>query len=437
MICFQKVSMVDVVILAGGNGSRMQSSAPKIFQEIAGRPCVSYIIDECKKISNLGKIIVVTKKEFSDSKYFAKITLAIQEKPLGTADAAKCALPFVQSESVIVLNADTPLITLKTLLNLQIFPQKISLIAMKIPREIIDMPYGRIDGKKIIEYKDATDRQKKIDIVNTGVYKFQTKLLTENIKNVTCDNKGREYYLTDMLNFASPEDIKIHISDNYWEFHGINTMKDLADTERHMQQRLREKALKSGVKMLDPNSVYFSAETNIENDVVVEENVIFKGNVEIKSGSIIKAFSYIEDSTIMSNVQIGPFARIRGGSLISSSSEIGNFVEVKRTVIGKESKAKHLSYIGDANVGEKVNIGAGVITCNYDGFKKHKTNIGDGTMIGANCSLVAPVNIGNGTIVAAGSTITEDTQENTLAIARSRQENKINGALKTRKQKNS
>lgn len=429
------VFMVDFIILAAGNGSRMHSSTPKIFQEIAGKPCISYVIDVCKSFPNYGKIIVVTKRELANNELFQNVITAIQEKTLGTADAIKAALPFVQSKKVIVMCADMPLINCQNLLVLNSFSEKIALIAMEIPDKMLDMPYGRLDGKKIIEYKDANDEQRKINIANTGIYSFQTEFLLKNIDNIENNNKNNEYYLTDILNFADPEDIHIHTSKDYWDFHGINTMKDISEAELHIQKKLREQALNNGVKMLDPNSVYFSINTNIEKDVIIEQNVVFKGTVEIKSGAIIKAFSYIEDSKIMSNAKVGPFARIRGGTLLSPYSEIGNFVEVKGSTIGERSKSKHLAYIGDANIGENVNIGAGAITCNYDGFHKHQTVIESDVMVGANCSLVAPINIKKGTIIAAGSTVTTDTEENTLAIARSRQENKKDGAIKIRKLK--
>ncbi len=429
------VFMIDFIILAAGNGTRMHSFTPKIFQKIAGKPCIAYIIDVCKNFPNCGKIIVVTKRELVNNKLFEKVVTVIQEKALGTADAVKRALPFLQGEKVIVMCGDIPLIDYQNLLILNSFSEKIAIMAMEIPEKMFNMPYGRLDGKKIIEYKDANEEQKKINIANTGIYGFQSDFLFKNINNITINNKNNEYYLTDILSFACPKDIRIHISKDYWAFHGINTMKDLFKAELYMQNKLREQAINRGVKMLDPNSVYLSIDTNIEKDVIIEQNVVFKGAVEIKSGAIIKSFSYIEDSKIMSNVIVGPFARIRGESLISPFSEIGNFVEVKGSIIGERSKSKHLAYIGDANIAENVNIGAGTITCNYDGFNKHKTVIESDVMVGANCSLVAPINIKKGTIIAAGSTVNINTEENTLAIARSRQENKKDGAIKIRQLK--
>lgn len=425
---------MDFIILAAGNGSRMHSATPKIFQEIAGKPCIAYIIEECRKFSEAARIIVVTKKEFANHEIFKDITIAIQNHPLGTADAVKSALPFLKSQSIIVMYADMPLIQIQDLSVLIKDMHKIALIAARIPQNMINMPYGRIiDGSRIVEYKDATDEQRKIDIINTGIYKFDHNFLQENIINIHNNNSSNEYYLTDILDLADANDKAIYIVDNYWAFHGVNTMQDLIRAEAFMQNKLRKQAIANGVKMLDPNSVYLSHNTVIAHDVVIEQNVVLKGNVEIQSGVFIKAFSYIENSIIMENAKVGPFARIRDGALLSSSSEIGNFVEVKNSIIGEMNKIKHLSYIGDATLGACVNVGAGTITCNYDGFKKHKTEIGNNVMVGANCSLVAPIKIGDGTVIAAGSTITENTGENTLAIARSRQENKNDGAIKFRR----
>jgi bifunctional UDP-N-acetylglucosamine pyrophosphorylase/glucosamine-1-phosphate N-acetyltransferase len=293
---------------------------------------------------------------------------------------------------------------------------------MKLPKDLTHMQYGRVIDGKIVEYRDASPEEKRVNLVNSGVYKFNTKFLRNNIEELRNNNSSGEYYLTDVLRNSEAE---VFISDDYWAFHGINVPEDLVMAEEIMQDRIRKKMVRNGVRLLDPNTVYFSTKTHIEKDVIVEQNVVFNGKVEVKSGAIIKSFSYIEDCSIEEHAKVGPFARIRGNSNINESSEIGNFVEVKGSIIGRQSKAKHLAYIGDSELGEYVNVGAGAITCNYDGFRKHRTVIGNNVMVGANCSLVAPVNIGAGTIIGAGSTITEDTEEKTLAIARARQQNKM------------
>lgn len=431
---------IDFVILAGGSGSRMHSSTtPKIFQKIAGMPCIKYPINACRKIDSSANIIVVTKHEFAHDPILNDVTVVVQENPLGTGDALKCALPFITNDYVVVMCADMPLIQatdLTTLVNNN--DASSSLIAMKIPETLMNMAYGRVIVKdhkfvKIIEYKDANNSEKNCSLANSGVYKFKTDALKININNVTMNNKGGEYYLTDVFNCNN--DVDVIVSDDYSAFHGINTMSDLSLAENIMQNRLRKMFMDNGVKLLDPSTVYFSADTEIEQDVVIEENVVIKECVRIQSKSVIKSFSYLEKCVIGEGVKIGPFARIRGDAVMNERSEIGNFVEVKGSTIGKGTKIKHLSYIGDAALGEKVNIGAGVITCNYDGFNKHKTQIENGAMIGANCSLVAPIHIGAMSIVAAGSTIVSNVPNNCLGIARSRQENKKDYAIKIRENK--
>ncbi|MDR2075025.1 MAG: bifunctional UDP-N-acetylglucosamine diphosphorylase/glucosamine-1-phosphate N-acetyltransferase GlmU [Holosporales bacterium] len=412
---------MDFIILAGGNSTRINSSIPKIFQEIAGKPCISYVIDCCLEITSPQNVIVVTKQEFANHELFKGLQIAIQKDPLGTGDALKCAIPFLKNESVVVVCADTPLLLSEHFNQLLLSEKEASLIAMRLPDELIHMQYGRIIDGKVVEYNEIPLEEKKNNLVNSGIYKFNTNFLKSNIDRLSNNNSKNEYYITDILQNSKTE---IFISDDYWTFHGINTQEDLVNAEKIMQDRLRKKMTQNGARLLDPDTVYFSAATLIEKDAIVEQNVIFKGRVTVKSGAIIKAFSYIEDCVIEKGAKIGPFARIRGNSNIAENSEIGNFVEIKSSIIGRDSKAKHLAYIGDSEVGESVNIGAGTITCNYDGVRKHKTVIKDKVMVGANCSLVAPITLGTGTVVGAGSTITEDTKENTLAIARARQQNK-------------
>jgi bifunctional UDP-N-acetylglucosamine pyrophosphorylase/glucosamine-1-phosphate N-acetyltransferase len=234
-----------------------------------------------------------------------------------------------------------------------------------------------------------------------------------------------EFYLTDLLEILLNNNIEISIikSNTYWPFHGINTMQDLAIAEDIAQNQLRKKFMQNGVKLLAPQSVYFTYDTEIESDVVIEQNVVIGPNVKIKKYAEIKSFSYIEHCEIMENVSVGPFARIRGNTKLLPMSSVGNFVEIKGTTFGKAAKAKHLSYIGDTEVGQNSNIGAGVITCNYDGVKKHKTIIGDNTFVGSNSTLIAPVEIGDDVIVAAGSVIDHNAPRGSLAISRVKQDN--------------
>lgn len=426
---------IDFVILSAGLGSRMKSSTPKFFQKIADKPIIRYVIDSCKSISDR-RIIAVTNDALKDHEFFNDIKTVVQESPLGTADAVNSAVSILDSKYTIIMCGDMPLIETRHIESLLSDESDVSFIAMKIPDDLSNMPYGRVitddlgNFQKIVEFRDATDSEKNCKFANSGIYKIKTDLLKNFITNVQKNEKSGEFYLTDIISILKDNGFKISVinSEEYWPFHGINNMQDLANAEEIVQNNLRDKFMKNGVKLLDPKSVYFSADTFIDNDVVIEQNVVFKRSVKVHQGSTIKAFCYLEDCEIMENSSVGPFARIRGNSKLSQNSDIGNFVEIKGSTIGIGSKVKHLSYIGDATIGIKSNIGAGTITCNYDGVKKHKTHLGDNVFIGSNCSLIAPVSIGNGSIVAAGSVITKNVPENSLAISRIIQETKLDKA---------
>ena len=416
---------VDFVILAAGNSSRMHSTTPKFFHTIAGKPVIRYIIDAVHEC-NSRNIIVVTREELKNSGHFKDVTVAIQRTPLGTADAVRCALDELSSEYTIILCGDMPLISAEHLMNLANTSSDNALIAMTLPPEFQHMPYGRIvlsNGKfeKIVEYKNASNAERSISLANTGVYKIKTDLLKKYIPKIEKNAVSGEFYLTDIFKFI--KDVEVIQSPEYEAFHGINTMQDLAKAEAFVQNKLRRKFMASGVKLIAPKTVYFSHDTLIENEVVIEPNVIIGNNVKIGSGSRIYAFSHIRDCTIDRNVEIGPFARIRGNSSFAEGSAIGNFVEVKGSKFGAKTKAKHLAYIGDATIGEHTNIGAGTITCNYDGVAKHKTTIGNNVFVGSNSTLIAPITIEDNSIIGAGSTLNENVPAQALAIARQRQIN--------------
>ncbi len=416
---------VDFIILAAGNSSRMKSSLPKFFHTIAGKPIIRYIIDTINECSPQN-VIVVTQDKIKDSEYFSDVTVKIQPEPLGTADAVKCALDALSSEYTIILCGDMPLISAEHLKNLAKTSSKNALIAMTLPHEFQHMPYGRIvldNGKfdKIVEYKNATDAEKLISLANTGIYKIKTESLKKYVPQIRKNADSGEYYLTDIFNFI--KEVEVIQSPDYEAFHGINTMQDLAKAEAFMQNQLRQKFMANGVNLVSPETVYFSHDTQIENDVVIEPNVIIGNNVKIGAGSHIYAFSHIQDCCISQNVEIGPFARIRGNSSFAEGAAIGNFVEVKGSVFGTKTKAKHLAYIGDTTIGEKTNIGAGTITCNYDGVSKSKTAIGSNVFVGSNSTLIAPITIEDNTILGAGSTFTDTVPAGSLAIARQRQIN--------------
>ena len=432
---------IDFVILAAGLGSRMKSSTPKIFQKVAGKPIISYIIDSCK-LHNPSNIIVVTAEKLKDHKLLSETKTVVQNIPNGTAHTVLQAIPYLSSEYTIITSGDMPLIENRHFESLYNDKSDAVLMAMEIPDELTHMPYGRIvlngeNFNKIVEYKNATQKEQQIKLANTGIYKIKTELLKKYINKIEKNELSGEFYLTDILEIMKNSGIEVSVinTGEYWPFHGINTMNDLAKAEAIMQQKLRDKFMIAGVKLLDPSSVYFSHDTEIENDVIIEQNVVIECGVKIKSGSVIKAFSYIADCEIMNNVEIGPFARIRGNAKFLDNSSIGNFVEVKGSTIGTNSKAKHLSYIGDSVIGENSNIGAGTITCNYDGVKKYKTTIGNNVFIGSNSTLISPVEIEDDTIIGAGSVINKTVHKNSLAIARSKQVEFPDGATQIWKKK--
>ncbi|MBQ7524371.1 MAG: bifunctional UDP-N-acetylglucosamine diphosphorylase/glucosamine-1-phosphate N-acetyltransferase GlmU [Alphaproteobacteria bacterium] len=417
---------IDFVILAAGLGTRMKCSTPKIFQTVAGKPIVRYVVDACKSFEQ--NVFVVTQEHLREDNCFVDVTPVVQRSPKGTADAVRQAVGFLKSEYTVILCGDMPLLENRHLDALVNATQDNTLTAMIVPDELSHMPYGRVilqDGQfdHIIEYKNATPEERSSKLANAGVYKVKTELLKRYIGEIRENPVSKEFYLTDLFGILKDtgNEVAVVQSDDYWSFHGINTMQDLAKAERVMQTRLREKFMNAGVKLLDPETTYFAHDTEIASDVIIEPNVIIGAEVRIGRGSRINAFSHLVNCEVSENVEIGPFARIRGGAKFMSKSSIGNFVEVKGSTLGCGSKAKHLAYIGDTTIGNSSNIGAGTITCNYDGVKKHKTSIGDYVFVGSNSTLIAPVSVGDGAIIGAGSVITKGVSPNSLAIARTSQ----------------
>ncbi|MBQ8651319.1 MAG: bifunctional UDP-N-acetylglucosamine diphosphorylase/glucosamine-1-phosphate N-acetyltransferase GlmU [Alphaproteobacteria bacterium] len=435
---------IDFIILAAGKGTRMKSQTPKVLHEIAGKPIVEYIVDVFNEIKTSDeKIITVVNNEIEYSNSISSAIKVIQKNQLGTADAVLSALPYVTAEYVVISCGDMPLITKDHLSELLNSNADATIIAAVLPDDKLHMPYGRIitdnDSKfsKIVEFKDSTEQERNSKLFNTGVYKIRTDTLKQYINKIQKNSLSGEFYLTDIFEILQTHKYCIEIikSNDYQVFHGINTMIDLSYAEQVMQDRLRNKFMLQGVKMNDPKTVCLSYDTEIESNVQIEQNVILKEGVKIKNGAKILAFSYLENCTIEESAEIGPFARVRGNTVIGQNSSIGNFVEVKGSVFGNNSKAKHLSYIGDTSIAENVNIGAGTITCNYDGFSKHKTRIESGAFVGSNTTIIAPNVIGKNAIIAAGSVITQDVPVDSLAIARVTQSNIKDKASEIRKRK--
>ncbi|MDR1289530.1 MAG: bifunctional UDP-N-acetylglucosamine diphosphorylase/glucosamine-1-phosphate N-acetyltransferase GlmU [Holosporales bacterium] len=419
---------INFIILAGGLGTRTRFDSPKMFLELAGQPIIRYLINLCSSFSD--RVITVVSPQIEGHYLFDGSFQVVQKNPLGTGDAVKTAMPFVDSEDVIILCADTPLIESRHIKSLLRTDGDAAFIACKIPEDMLDMPYGRVlcDNQgfvKIIEHKDAAYDGKLYRYANSGIYRIKTSALKDDLNSLSPDKYSGEYYLTDLLTILSTNGKKISVvkSDEYWPFHGINTLIDLSLAEEIVQKKLRNEFMRKGVRLIDPDSVYFSFDSKIADNVTIEQNVVIKKGVTINSGATIKSFCYLEDCVIMEKAVIGPFARIRDRTVIMDGSTVGNFVEIKESTIGREAKVKHLSYIGNTYVGHRSNIGAGTITCNFDGVRKHKSVIGDNVLVGSNCSIISPIKIGDDALIGAGSVITQDVPANTLAISRTDQQN--------------
>jgi bifunctional UDP-N-acetylglucosamine pyrophosphorylase/glucosamine-1-phosphate N-acetyltransferase len=419
------------IILAAGQGTRMKSSLPKVLHKVAGLPMLGHVV---KALRGAGaeRIVVVTAPSGEEVRAYAAqlgCETAIQEQQLGTghaAAAAKAALAGF-SGTLVIAAGDSPLITaglISDLLKAQL-RTGLALVAFNATDPAA---YGRVlmtpDGflNRIVEFKDASEPERKITLCNGGLYAVDAQKFfrwTASLKN---SNAQGEYYLTDVPGIARADGVKCSLAfADEALVAGVNSRAELAAAEALMQQAIRRRFLDAGVAMSAPETVWFSHDTEIGSDAVIEPQVIFGAGVTVAGGATIRAFSHLEGATVAAGAIVGPYARLRPGAQIGEGAHIGNFVEVKNAIIGAGAKANHLTYLGDAVVGPKANIGAGTITCNYDGFGKYKTEIGAGAFIGSDTALVAPVKIGDGAITAAGSVITEDVEAGALAIARGQQ----------------
>lgn len=426
------------IILAAGKSTRMKSSLPKVLHTMAGQPVIRHVIDATMPLNPMQTIVVVntdmqphygTIKKEDES-----IDFAVQDEQLGTADAVRVGLGQCRHKDarILILYGDTPLITSKTLKGLLQVEADIALLAFerKDPTG-----YGRLITYKkdriqsIIEEKDTTKSQRKITLCNSGILIISAGLLEELLQQVTPHNAAGEYYLTDIISLAHKKNkICRYVVCDENELVGINTRHQLAEVSQLFQKRKADHALENGVTLIAPETVFFSYDTKLGSDVTIHPFVTFGPNVEIGNSTTIHSFSHIEGAKIGNHCNIGPFARLRPDTVIAAEAKIGNFVEIKKSTIGKGSKVNHLTYIGDAELKENVNIGAGVVTCNYDGYKKHKTAIGNNVFVGSNSSLIAPIVVGDNSIIGAGSTILEDIQENAMALSKVKQTNIENGA---------
>jgi len=441
--------MLDIVILAAGKGTRMRSSKPKVLHTLAGKAFVSHVIDRARELKADGvKVIVGHGAEEVEACVAAPgIEFVRQTQQLGTGHAVQQVMPLLTAEStVLILYGDVPLIKTATL---EALCQKVSDQAMALLTVTLNDPsgYGRIVRDNgavvaIVEQKDATADQLAITEINTGVMAVKGHHLLEWLPALKNDNAQGEYYLTDIIAMARNAGINIETAspETESEVMGVNNRLQQAELERIYQQDLANQLMVDGVTLLDPARFDCRGKITAGEDCVIDINCVFDGdvqlgnNVRIGPNCLLKdcrvgdntqilANSIIESSDVSSGCNIGPFARLRPGSKLEENAKVGNFVETKKTIVGKGSKINHLSYVGDAELGSGVNVGAGTITCNYDGVNKHKTQIGDSVFVGSNTALVAPVVIASGTTIGAGSTVTRNSKDNQLVVARSRQVN--------------
>jgi bifunctional UDP-N-acetylglucosamine pyrophosphorylase/glucosamine-1-phosphate N-acetyltransferase len=422
---------IAAIILAAGKGTRMKSSLPKVMHHLANEPIISHVLRACNFIPSDHQIVVIGEGMDDLAQVVSPAKTVVQTSQNGTGDAAKTAHPILKNFDgfVFIILGDGPLIQSETLQSLHEKARETGIAVLgfeaKNPKG-----YGRLvrdEGgslSAIIEDKDCSDDQRQINLCNAGTFCVDGKRLFDWLDRIENNNSQGEYYLTDIVEIAKNDGVICgYVIADEEEVMGLNSRRQLADVEKIMQNRLRDQAMDSGVTLMDPDTVYLSADTIIANDVVIEPNVFIGRGVTIGAGSRIKSFSYLERCSIGENSEIGPFARVRPKSKIGNNVSIGNFIEVNRSEVQDGAKSKHISYLGDTTIGPNTNVGAGTIIANYDGFLKNKTHIGSDVFIGSNTTLIAPLSIKDGAIIAAGSVITDNVGDNDLAIARAKQNN--------------
>jgi len=447
------MSKLNIVILAAGKGTRMHSNTPKVLHEVGGKPILAHVIT-CAKALNPQKIIVVYGyggETVRDAFAHEDITWVNQAEQLGTGHAVQQAAPYLDPYAqTLVLLGDVPLVDSSTCQKLiEQAADKLVILSFNKPDP---SGYGRIVRANsgnviaIIEHKDATEAQRQIIEVNTGMMAMPNKHLNKWLSQLTNNNAQGEYYLTDIVALAVQQGIAVvaEITPDEWSVTGINSKTDLSQIERVYQTRIAQKLLQQGVTLRDPARLDVRGSLTCGRDVEIDVNCVFEGdvtlgdnvkiaancvikNATIKAGVQIAAFTHIDDAEVGDNSRIGPYARLRPGTVLQSETHIGNFVELKNAQVDIGSKVNHLSYVGDTTIGKNVNIGAGTITCNYDGANKFRTVIEDGAFIGSDSQLVAPVTIGKNATIAAGSTITRDAPADALTFCRAKEQKSIVG----------
>jgi bifunctional UDP-N-acetylglucosamine pyrophosphorylase / glucosamine-1-phosphate N-acetyltransferase len=433
-------SRFAAIILAAGGGTRMKSAIPKVMHPIASRPMIAHLLDTLHPLAPAATIVVIGPRMEAVARLVEPARSVVQDPPLGTGDAVRTGLaaltgdlaPKGEIEDVLVLYGDTPLLRGETVARLleeqKRAPAAILLAGMRPPDP---GPYGRlVSGRngeilRIVEAADADPEERDIGLCWGGLMLIQARHLCELVDALDRNNAKSEFYLTGIVGLATGKDLQCRAVElPVEELIGINTRTELAEAEALMQDRLRRMAMAGGVTLVAPETVFLSADTKLARDVVIEPNVTFGPGAVIGEGVRVRSFSHIEGADVGAGSIVGPFARLRPGAVLEAEVHVGNFVEIKEARLGAGVKANHLSYIGDSEVGAGANIGAGTITCNYDGVNKWRTTIGVGAFIGSNTALVAPVTVGGGAIVAAGSVVTRDVPADALTVGRGRQVDK-------------
>lgn len=450
---------LDIVILAAGQGTRMRSALPKVLHPVAGKSMLGHVIDTARALQPKSIQVVIGHgaEQVRQRLTGDDLAFVVQAEQLGTGHAVAQALPNLSAERVLILYGDVPLIEADTLQRLlqKVGPEQLALLTVKL-----DDPtgYGRIvrdargEVQAIVEHKDASDEQKAIREGNTGILAVPGSRIGEWLGRLSNSNAQGEYYLTDVIAMAVADGLRVATEQplDAMEVQGANDRIQLAELERHYQQRAARRLMARGVTLRDPARFDVRGEVSVGRDVLIDVNVVLEGTVVIEDdvqigpncvikdstlrrGAIVKANSHLEGAVVGESADCGPFARLRPGSVLGAKAHVGNFVELKNATLGDGAKAGHLSYLGDAEIGARTNIGAGTITCNYDGANKFRTVMGEDVFIGSNSSLVAPLNLGDGATTGAGSTITEDVPAHTLGLGRGRQRN-IEGWQRPKKQ---
>lgn len=437
-----------VVVLAAGAGTRMKSALPKVLHPVAGWPMVRHVLAAAEALRP-DRIIVVGPPGRDDvARAVAPHPCVVQDRPLGTGHAVKAALPALKGfhGDVMVMFGDSPLLTSASLRRLLAARRKVAgrgrgraALGVLGFRAADPTPYGRLvrsdagDLERIVEGRDASAQERTIDFVNSGVMVIDGQQLPGWLRRLRNDNAKGEYYLTDLVAIARKAGHRcVAVEGSEAEFRGVNAKADLAAAEAAMQTRLRQSALDNGVTLIDPATVWLSADTRFGRDVTVGPNTVFGPGVTVGDGVTIHGFCHIEAATIGARSTVGPFARVRSGTRTGSDVHIGNFIELKNTTLGDGAKANHVSYLGDGDIGARVNIGAGTIFVNYDGYGKWRTVVGEDAFIGSNSSLIAPVRVGRGANVTAGSVITADVAADAVSFGRARQVDKSKAATPLR-----